>query len=227
MLKIRVHELARELGKENKDILDYLTEKGYKGKTAVSSVPDDEADFLRSKFGAPKQQSKPAEKEAPKEMKSAPVKKAEEAGSPEKKKKTIIRVFRSQNASGQLQQHRPQKPMPAPAPKPAEPVRKAPEEPKAAPAAQAAPKIPEAPAVKPEAVKKPEAAEVRKPAEASAPAPVKAAPVTEEAKKPVQEHTAPASPYSTGNAYGTGKPYGAGCSYSTCCITCGILCTGS
>ena len=192
MLKIRVHELARELGKENKDILDYLTEKGYKGKTAVSSVPDDEADFLRSKFGAPKQQSKPAEKEAPKEMKSAPVKKAEEAGSPEKKKKTIIRVFRSQNASGQLQQHRPQKPMPAPAPKPAEPVRKAPEEPKAAPAAQAAPKIPEAPAVKPEAVKKPEAAEVRKPAEASAPAPVKAAPVTEEAKKPVQEHTAPA-----------------------------------
>ena len=190
MLKIRVHELARELGKENKDILDYLTEKGYKGKTAVSSVPDDEADFLRSKFGAPRQQPKPAEKEAPKEMKSAPVKKTEETGSPEKKKKTIIRVFRSQNASGQLQQHRPQKPMPAaPAPKPAEPVKKAPEEPKAAPAA---PKIPEAPAVKPEAVKKPETAEVRKPAEASTTAPVKAAPVTEEAKKPVQEHTAPA-----------------------------------
>ena len=32
MERIRIHELAKKLGKENKEILNYLTEKGHSGK---------------------------------------------------------------------------------------------------------------------------------------------------------------------------------------------------
>ena len=38
MSKIRVHELAKELGKQNKDILNFLAEKGIEVKRYLSQI---------------------------------------------------------------------------------------------------------------------------------------------------------------------------------------------
>ena len=97
-MKIRVHELAKELGKDNKDIVDYLTGKGITGKTAVSLVPEAEVIRLREMYG-----EKKAEK--PEEVPSAAGEKAASKNEQEPeapKKKTIIRVIRTQNASGRI-----------------------------------------------------------------------------------------------------------------------------
>ena len=47
MAKIRVHDLAREVGRSNRDVIDYLTQKGYEMVTAVSVVPDSEIADIR------------------------------------------------------------------------------------------------------------------------------------------------------------------------------------
>ena len=113
MPKIRVHEFAKELGVDKKEISEYLTEKGYKDITAVSNVPDHEVEILRQKYG---KSTAPAEK---KDHDVEPVKENAESksGNSEEdkpKKKKIIRVFRSQNATTELQQRRPKKAAPAP-----------------------------------------------------------------------------------------------------------------
>lgn len=51
MAKIRIHELAKELDKQSKDILSFLQEKGVEAKSASSSVEDDMADIVRKAFG--------------------------------------------------------------------------------------------------------------------------------------------------------------------------------
>jgi translation initiation factor IF-2 len=103
MAKIKVHELAKELGVQSKDVLTFLNDKGVEAKAAQSSVEDTAADMVRKHFGgaasAPKAE-KPAEEKAP-AKKENPVKKdapkaAEEA--PKKKKKTIIIVNNSGNS---------------------------------------------------------------------------------------------------------------------------------
>ena len=103
MAKIKVHELAKELGVQSKDVLTFLNDKGVEAKAAQSSVEDTAADMVRKHFGgaasAPKAE-KPAEEKAP-VKKENPVKKdapkaAEEA--PKKKKKTIIIVNNSGNS---------------------------------------------------------------------------------------------------------------------------------
>ena len=88
-LKIRVHELATELGIGNKDIIAYLNEKGITGKTAVSLVPEAEVYRLRE-LHAPKPEVKPEE--------NAPEPSSAEAP----KKRKIVRVIRKQNAEGTL-----------------------------------------------------------------------------------------------------------------------------
>ncbi len=97
MAKIRVHELAKELDKSNKDVLDFLTGKGVDVKSHMSVLSDETVEQVRGAF------SKKAEK----------VEKAEvsaEAPAEEKpKKKNIIRVFRSQNASGKIPERRPRR----------------------------------------------------------------------------------------------------------------------
>ena len=51
MAKIRIHELAKELEKQSKDILSFLQEKGVEAKSASSSIEDDMADTVRKAFG--------------------------------------------------------------------------------------------------------------------------------------------------------------------------------
>ena len=103
MAKIKVHELAKELELQSKDILNFLQEKGIEAKAAQSSLEEDAAALVRNSLGQKKATAAPAvEKEAPaKAENTKPVeeKAQEETKSPEetKKKKKIIFVSNPQN----------------------------------------------------------------------------------------------------------------------------------
>ncbi len=86
MAKMKVHELAKELDIQSKDILAFLNDKGVEAKVAQSSVDDDAAALVRKKFGA-------APVAAPI---MTPAAKAEEEP---KKKKKIIFVSNPQNSN--------------------------------------------------------------------------------------------------------------------------------
>ena len=120
---MRVNDLAKELGKSNKEILDILQNNNIEVKSHLSNVTDDQASVVKKSVSP----SKPAEgQEAP--------------------KKKITAVYRPQN-SQQLKnamQRSPQKSAPAPQSRPAAPQPKpaetaaAPESPKTAEAPKAA-----------------------------------------------------------------------------------------
>ena len=117
MAKIKVHELAKELELQSKDILNFLQEKGIEAKAAQSSLEEDAAALVRNSLGH-KKAAPAVEKEAPVKAESAkpakekvqiPAKEAkvqEEAKAPEeaksqeetKKKKKIIFVSNPQNS---------------------------------------------------------------------------------------------------------------------------------
>ena len=82
MAKMKVHELAKELDKQSKDVIAFLQEKGIEVKAAQSSIEDDAVDMVRKAFGG---------KAAPE---AAPAPKADAApkadGEEPKKKKKII-----------------------------------------------------------------------------------------------------------------------------------------
>ena len=88
MSKIKVYELAKELDKQSKDVLEFLAGKNIEVKSHMSSLEDSEAELVRNAFGK-------------KEKPEAP------------KKKNIVHVIRPQNAqSGGRQGKRPgKKPM--------------------------------------------------------------------------------------------------------------------
>ena len=72
MSKIKISELAKELGVEGKEVVSFLQEKGVESaKRSTSSVEDEEADIARKHFG--KKSSSKASKEdgAAKEEKPA------------------------------------------------------------------------------------------------------------------------------------------------------------
>ena len=51
MAKIKVHELAKELELQSKDILNFLQEKGIEAKAAQSSLEEDAAALVRKSLG--------------------------------------------------------------------------------------------------------------------------------------------------------------------------------
>ena len=118
MAKIKVHELAKELELQSKDIINFLQEKGIEAKAAQSSLEEDAAAMVRNSLGHKKSAPAP-EKEAPAKTESVKpaeekaqasageAKASEETKSPEetKKKKKIIFVSNPQNSkmSGQRQ----------------------------------------------------------------------------------------------------------------------------
>ncbi len=122
-MSMRVHELARELGKPNKEVMSKLQECGLEVKSHMSSVPDDLADKVRQSYGiSPVSQekqvpgdkgnhfAKPAEanlaqgqgnntkKQEEQQEKDKPAE-GQAAPQPPKKKRNIIRVYHAQNAS--------------------------------------------------------------------------------------------------------------------------------
>ncbi len=82
MPKMRVYELARELSRENKEVIEYLRSKGADVKSHASTVEESLADEVRQGLG-----KGTVSAEAP------------------KKKKNIIKVFRAQNASDGGKEH--------------------------------------------------------------------------------------------------------------------------
>ena len=82
MTKLRVHELAKELDKTNKDVMDFLKSREIDVKSHMSTVEDKDAAMVRSAF------------------KKGNVSAAStDAQAAEKPKKKLIQVFRPQNAS--------------------------------------------------------------------------------------------------------------------------------
>ena len=96
MAKIKVHELAKELGADKGEIVAYLRAKGYAAMTGVTAVPEGEVENVRSRFGGGKSRT------AAREKADAKTGRAEGQEAP-KKSKGIVRVFRSHNASAPVQ----------------------------------------------------------------------------------------------------------------------------
>jgi translation initiation factor IF-2 len=89
MSKIRVHELAKELGRQNKEVIEFLKAKGLDIKSHMSNIEEEYAAMAKEKFS--NMGKEPNTKlETPK---------TEEKTEQPKKKKNIIRVYHAQNAS--------------------------------------------------------------------------------------------------------------------------------
>ncbi len=90
MSKMKVYELAKELGKSSKELLEFLGGKNIEVKSHMSSIEEQEIALVRKALGgkpeaAPKEEAEKKIGDAPKTETSAP------------KKKNIVRVFRPQN----------------------------------------------------------------------------------------------------------------------------------
>lgn len=103
MTKVRVHELAKELGIENKELADILQKKNVEIKNHMSTIEDDVAEEIRRGFAA-----KAGKKAAPAED-GAEEKPADQTESAAPKKKNLAFVIRPQNSrnSSRIQGNRP------------------------------------------------------------------------------------------------------------------------
>ena len=52
MAKMKVHELAKELDRQSKELIAFLQDKGYEVKAAQSSIEDEAIALVRKHFGA-------------------------------------------------------------------------------------------------------------------------------------------------------------------------------
>ena len=77
MSKIKIHELAKELGLQSKDVIDFLAKKDIEVKSHMSSIEDEAADMIRQWKKKPTE-NQSVDKDAP-------------------KKKNIVHLFRPQN----------------------------------------------------------------------------------------------------------------------------------
>ena len=103
MAKMKVHELAKELEIQSKEVLAFLQEKGFEVKAAQSSVEDEQIALVKGHFAksaAPAPKTPAKEEAKAEEVKAVPVKEAAEGDKPvaPKKKKTIIFVSNPQNS---------------------------------------------------------------------------------------------------------------------------------
>lgn len=111
MAKMKVHELAKELGIQSKDIITYLNGKGMEVKAAQSSIEDEAIALVRGQYKGTEKRETPAEEKVQKptavsEEKPAPEKSVPEKSVPEenvsaehvKKKKKIIIINNSGNS---------------------------------------------------------------------------------------------------------------------------------
>ena len=92
MAKVKVHELAKELNIQSKEILQYLSEQNIEVKSHMSSIEDDVIKVVKKKF---------AKSEPVKEEKAAPkaAEKEEDAHQERpKKKSSITAVYNPQNS---------------------------------------------------------------------------------------------------------------------------------
>ena len=62
MTKVRVHELAKELNKTNKEVLDVLREKNIEVTSHMSSLSDEQIEAVKSSFGGGDTKEEPKKK---------------------------------------------------------------------------------------------------------------------------------------------------------------------
>ena len=123
MSKIKVHELAKELEKQSKEVIAFLQEKGIEVKAAQSSVEEDAAEMVRKAFGAVKKEDTKADvkPEAKEEVK--PEVKAEAKPEAKADVKTEAKAEPSNEGKKEAQKEA-QKEAPKAEEKPAAPVKK-------------------------------------------------------------------------------------------------------
>ena len=152
-MSMRVHELAAELGRSNREIIQYLKTQGMDAKSHMSTVPQQLVSQARQAY---QNNKKSQEINTVVNEEKQGMNQEEATTEAPKKKKKLIRVFHAQNASDggkntNAKKKRPaaQKPQGAkkPAAKPAEtlktpakPAQEAPKQPEASKPAQEAPK---------------------------------------------------------------------------------------
>ena len=87
MAKIKVYELAKELGVPSKEVLEFLGGKNIEVKNHMSALEETDANVVRKGFGKSEIRGAKPEQEAP-------------------KKKNIVHVFRPQNTQNGARQGR-------------------------------------------------------------------------------------------------------------------------
>ena len=109
MAKMKVHELAKELQKQSKEILAFLQEQGIEAKAPQSTLEEDTVALVRKSFGADtgKTEEKKAApvKEENAKVQTAPARDQGTEEAPKKKKKIII--VSNNNGSNNFSSQRP------------------------------------------------------------------------------------------------------------------------
>ena len=95
MSKMRVYELAKELGRDNKEIINCLTANGIEVKSHMSVLEEDQVQTVKRQVPVKEVVRKPA-------VEAAPAAEAAKSGEAPKKK-NISRVFHSQNSRTGIQ----------------------------------------------------------------------------------------------------------------------------
>ena len=88
MAKIRIHELAKELDMQGKDILSFVQEKGVEARSVSSSLEDDMADTVRKRFskgGGKQEPEKPVKAAVEGKKEETPVRREAEKKDTEKR----------------------------------------------------------------------------------------------------------------------------------------------
>ncbi len=108
MAKMKVHELAKELGIQSKEIVTLLQDKGFDIKAPASGIEEEHINIVKTAFGKGASEAKPDDKPVAKEAekpvakeaeKPAPTEKAaDREDAPKKKKKNIIFVSNPYNS---------------------------------------------------------------------------------------------------------------------------------
>ena len=188
MSKVKVYELAKELDKSSKELVEFLREKNIEVKSHMSTLEENEAELVRKAYAKPAAEKVEEKTEAP-------------------KKKNIVHVFRPQNTQNAKQGRRPGgkpgqpggrpmgKPMQVNNGRPAKPVQQA--RPVQPAKLEVKPVQTEKPEVKPVQAERPETKPVQ-PVKAE----VKPEPVQKPEVKPVQPEKAEAKPVHNENRGG-------------------------
>ena len=98
MAKMKIHELAKEVEKQSKEVIAFLQEKGIEAKAAQSTIDEDTAALVRKHFGKNAGKAEVSEARPAKQPQAAQTEKP-------KKKKTIIVVSNPQNSRAPGQQN--------------------------------------------------------------------------------------------------------------------------
>jgi len=103
MAKQKIHELAKELNKSSKEVMEVLNKNGIEVKSHLSNIEDDQVEMVKRAF-APKTETPkteaPKAEESKAEATKAEAPKAEAAKTEAPKKKKIIALYNSQNSRG-------------------------------------------------------------------------------------------------------------------------------